>query len=63
MEADGLLIVHPTLAEKDLKVEGMPVYEAIMAATAQGEWVQYEWQGSKINTYIQRTDNNLIVGG
>ncbi|MBM9535647.1 hypothetical protein JWG43_01015 [Desulfobulbus alkaliphilus] len=62
MEADGLLIVHPTLAEKDLKVEGMPIYEAIMAATEQGEWVKYDWKGSEKNTYIKRTDNNLVVG-
>ena len=33
MEADGKLIVHPTLAGKDLKVEGMPIYEAIKTAT------------------------------
>jgi hypothetical protein len=62
MEADGLLIVHPTLAEKDLKVEGMAIYEAIMAATDQGEWVKYDWKGSEKNTYIKKTNNNLIVG-
>ena len=62
MEADGKLIVHPTLAGKDLKVEGMPIYAAIKAATPQGEWVKYEWKDKEKNTYIKRTSNNLIVG-
>lgn len=62
MEAEGKLIVHPTLAGKDLKVEGMPIYEAIKAATQQGEWVKYMWKEKEKNTYIKRTKNNLIVG-
>jgi hypothetical protein len=62
MEAEGKLIVHPTLAGKDLKVEGMPIYAAIKAATPQGEWVKYEWKDKEKNTYIKRTSNNLIVG-
>ena len=62
MEAEGKLIVHPTLAGKDLKVEGKPIYEAIKAATKQGEWVKYEWKDKEKNTYIKRTNNNLIVG-
>ena len=62
MEAEGKLIVHPTLAGKDLKVEGMPIYEAIKAATPQGEWVKYVWKEKEKNTYIKRTNSNLIVG-
>jgi hypothetical protein len=62
MEAEGKLIVHPTLAGKDLKVEGMPIYEAIKAATPQGAWVKYVWKEKDKNTYIKRTSNNLIVG-
>jgi len=62
MEAEGKLIVHPTLAGKDLKVEGMPIYEAIKAATPQGEWVKYVWKEKEKNTYIKRTNNNIIVG-
>jgi hypothetical protein len=62
MEAEGKLIVHPTLAGKDLKVEGMPIYEAIKAATPQGAWVKYVWKEKEKNTYIKRTSNNLIVG-
>ena len=62
MEAEGKLIVHPTLSGKDLKVEGKPIYEAIKAATKQGEWVKYEWKDKEKNTYIKRTNNNLIVG-
>ncbi len=62
MEAEGKLIVHPTLAGKDLKVEGMPIYEAIKAATPQGSWVKYIWKDKEKNTYVKRTSNNLIVG-
>ena len=62
MEADGKLIVHPTLAGKDLKVEGMPIYEAIKAATPQGSWVKYIWTEKEKNTYVKRTSNNMIVG-
>lgn len=62
MEADGKLIVHPTLAGKDLKVEGMPIYEAIKAATPEGSWVKYIWTEKEKNTYVKRTSNNIIVG-
>jgi len=62
MEAQGKLIVHPTLTGKDLKVEGMPIYEAIKDATSKGTWVKYEWKGKEKNTYIKRTNNNIIVG-
>lgn len=62
LEADGKLIVHPTLAGKDLKVEAMPIYDAIKGATPQGAWVKYEWTGKEKNTYTKRTKNNLIVG-
>jgi len=62
MEADGKLIVHPTLAGKDLKIEAMPIYDAIKAATPVGAWVKYEWTGKEKNTYAKRTKNNLIVG-
>jgi hypothetical protein len=62
LEADGKLIVHPTLAGKDLKVEAMPIYEAIKVATPQGAWVKYEWKEKEKNTYVKKTTNNLIVG-
>ena len=62
MEADGKLIVHPTLAGKDLKVEGKPIYDAIEAATPQGSWVKYMWKDNEKNTYIKKTSNKLIVG-
>ena len=62
MEANGNLIVHPTLAGKDLKVEGKPIYEAVKDATPQGAWVKYERDGKENNTYIKRTGSNLIVG-
>ena len=62
MEAEGKLIVHPTLAGKDLKVEGLPIYDSIKAGTPQGAWVKYVWKEKEKNTYIKRTSNNLIVG-
>ena len=33
MEANGNLVVHPTLAGQDLKVKAMPIFEALQAAT------------------------------
>jgi signal transduction histidine kinase len=62
MEADGKLLVHPTLAGKDLKQEGMPIYEAIKGATDKGQWVKYMWKEKEKNTYVKKTNNNLIVG-
>ncbi len=34
MEADGTLVVHPTLAGQDLEVKAMPIFEALQASTA-----------------------------
>jgi hypothetical protein len=62
MEADGTLVVHPTLAGEDLKEKAMPIYEALQAATAEGVWLTYEWGGSEKNTYAKKTSNNLTVG-
>lgn len=62
MEANGNLVVHPTLAGQDLKVKAMPIYEALQAATAEGLWVTYQWDGKEKNTFTRKTKNNLTVG-
>lgn len=61
MEKDGMLLVHPSLAGKDLKTEAMAIYEALQAASAEGVWLKYEWKGKEKNTYAKATTNNLIV--
>ncbi len=62
MEQDGTLLVHPTLAGKNLKEAAPPAYAALMQASPEGAWVKYEWKGKEKNTYAKRTTNNLIVG-
>lgn len=61
MDANGTLIVHPKLTGKDLKEVAMPIYEALQAATPEGVWVQYQWDGKEKNTYAKKTKNNLTV--
>jgi len=62
LEEKGTLLVHPSLAEKNLKEKAPPVYAALAKATPEGVWVQYEWKGKIKNTYARKTKNNLIVG-
>lgn len=62
MEEDGMMLVHPSLAGESLKEKAPPVYEALMEATPEGVWVQYEWQGKTKHTYAKKTKDNLIVG-
>jgi hypothetical protein len=62
MEANGNLVVHPTLAGQDLKVKAMPIFEALQAATPEGLWVTYQWDGKEKNTYTRKTKSNLTVG-
>ncbi len=61
MEAGGTLLVHPTLAGQDLKAKAMLIYEALQAATPEGVWLTYQWDGKEKNTYARRTGGNLIV--
>jgi opacity protein-like surface antigen len=61
-EANGNLVVHPTLAGQDLKVKAMPIFEALQAATPEGLWVTYQWDGKEKNTYTRKTKSNLTVG-
>ncbi len=62
LEESGKLIVHPSLTGKSLKEKAPPVYQALLNATVEGVWVQYEWKGKTKNTYAKKTKNNLIVG-
>jgi len=62
MEEDGTLLVHPTLSGESLKEKAPPVYEALMKATPEGVWVEYEWQGKTKHTFAKKTKGNLIVG-
>lgn len=63
MEEAGLLLVHPTLQGQSLGEEKYkPVYEAIIQATADGVWVEYEWAGGPKRAYVRKTAGGLIVG-
>ena len=54
MDTEGMLLVHPKLAGKDLKTVAMPIYDALQAATAEGAWVQYVYQEKEKNTYAKK---------
>ncbi len=62
MEEKGNLIVHPSLAGQSLKEKAAPVYDALVKATPEGVWVDYEWKGSMKHSYVKKTDGDLIVG-
>jgi hypothetical protein len=62
MEEDGQMLVHPSLVGQSLKEKAEPVYNECSKATADGTWVEYEWQGKQKNTYVRKTKDGLIVG-
>ena len=62
MEEDGVMLVHPSLAGQNLMDKAPPVFVALLEATPDGGWLDYEWQGKMKHTYAKRTKNNLIVG-
>jgi len=63
MEEGGMLLVHPSLQGQSLGEEKYkPVYEAIIQATAEGVWVEYEWGGAMKKAYVKKTQGGLIVG-
>lgn len=62
MEPSGKLIVHPFLTGEYLQEKAAPVYAALQQATTDGVWVSYFWKGAEKETYVRKTDNNLIVG-
>lgn len=62
MEADGKLLVHPTLVGESLKEKAGPVYDEVAKGTPEGDYVRYEWGGAKKCTYSRKTKSGLIVG-
>lgn len=63
MEADGKLLVHPTLVGESLKEKAGPVYDIVaQGATPEGAYVRYEWGGANKCTYSRKTKSGLIVG-
>jgi hypothetical protein len=62
METGGNMIVHPTLAGKNLKDESAALYDIISQSTPEGIWVDYEWQGKMKHSYLKTTAGGLIVG-
>jgi len=62
MKADGKMLVHPSLAGESMKEKAPVVYNALMKASPEGVWVEYEWQGKLKHTYAQKTKNDLVVG-
>lgn len=62
MQEDGQMLVHPTLTGQSLKEAAEPVYQALLQATPDGVWVEYEWKGKMKHTYARKTTTNLIVG-
>jgi len=62
MEKGGILVVHPSLAGKSLKDAAGPVYDALVKATPEGTWVDYEWKGKQKHSYVKTTKSGLIVG-
>ncbi|MEE4359051.1 MAG: hypothetical protein V2I97_21465 [Desulfococcaceae bacterium] len=62
METGGKLLVHPSLANENLKEKAEPVYNEVVKGTPEGLWVDYEWKGSMKHTYVRKTAGGLIVG-
>jgi len=62
MEPGGMLLVHPSLAGKNLGAKAAPVYKALLKATPTGTWVDYQWKGKQKHSYVRKTHNGLIVG-
>ena len=54
MEEDGTLAVHPSLEGKSLKEAAAPAYEAVMKATPEGTWVQYDLERHREKRLCQK---------
>jgi len=63
MKMDGTMLVHPTLADKNIKADYEQMYKVVSKADANGTWVTYEvFPGWNLNTYVRKTKDELIVG-
>lgn len=62
LEENGNTLVHPTLVGKSLKEAAEPVYNELIKATADGNWVEYVWKEKQKHTYVRKTSAGLIVG-
>ena len=47
---------------KSLKEVAEPVYNELINATADGNWVDYVWKEKQKHTYVRKTKGGLIVG-
>ncbi len=59
---NDILLVHPSLVGQNLKEKAEPIYVAVIKATPEGSWVEYQWQGKLKHTYVRKTKSNMIVG-
>ena len=63
MKMDGAMLVHPTLAGKNIKADFEQMYKVVSKADANGTWVKYEmFPGWNLNSYVRKTKDELIVG-
>ena len=62
MQGDGTMLVHPSLAGKNIKSDMEVIYNEVVKADAAGVWVKYEWKGKEKNSYVRKTKDGLIVG-
>jgi len=63
MKMDGTMLVHPTLAGKNIKADYEQMYKVVSKADANGTWVTYEmFPGWSLNSYVRKTKDELIVG-
>lgn len=62
IDAQGKVLVHPTLTGEFLQEKAAPVYAALEQATTMGSWVTYYWKGEDKASYVRRTIHNDIVG-
>ncbi len=63
MKMDGTMLVHPTLAGKNVKSESEQMYKVVSKADANGKWVRYEmFPGWSLDTYVRKTKDELVVG-
>lgn len=60
VDPDGTLLVHPELVGQNLKA-WKAIYDAIVQATTEGLWVEYEHSRFPKRTYVKKTKGGLIV--